>query len=158
MRKMHVFALAVLLGAAFGSRPLAAQPRFSPSELERLVSRIALYPDPLLAQVLAAATYSEQIPDAAKWSDGHHYLSGEALAAAITEDNVPWDPCVQALLPFPYVLEHMAGDMEWTTQIGTAFLARTWDVMEAVQRMRRIANDYSYLSRNKFITITPFPA
>jgi hypothetical protein len=64
---------------------------------------------------------------------------------------------VQALLPFPYVLEHMAGDMEWTTQIGNAYLAHTWEVMEAVQRMRRIANDYAYLSRNKQIQVTPFP-
>jgi hypothetical protein len=108
--------------------------------------------------VLAATTYPEQIPDAAKWSDNHHYLSGEALAAAIIDDNVSFDPCVQALLPFPYVLEHMAGDMEWTTQIGTAYLARTWEVMEAVQRMRRIASDYAYLTRNKQVVITPFPA
>jgi hypothetical protein len=153
MRKMHV-----LVMIALGATLLTAQPRFSSSELERLVSRVALYPDPLLAQVLAATTYPEQIPDAAKWSDNHHYLSGEALAAAIIDDNVSFDPCVQALLPFPYVLEHMAGDMEWTTQIGTAFMARTWDVMEAVQRMRRIANDYAYLSRNKLVTMTPFPA
>jgi hypothetical protein len=152
---MHFFLLTALLGAAL---PSTAQPRVSPSDLERLVSRVALYPDPLLAQVLAATTYPEQIPDAAKWSDGHHYLTGEALAAAITEDNVPWDPCVQALLPFPYVLEHMAGDMDWTTQIGTAYLAHTWEVMEAVQRMRRIASDYAYLTRNKMIVVTPFPA
>jgi hypothetical protein len=65
---------------------------------------------------------------------------------------------VQALLPFPYVLEHMAGDMEWTTPIGNAYLARTWDVMEAVQRMRRIASDYGYLTRNKQVTVTPYPA
>src|ERR1022692_3802230 len=152
MRKMLFIAL---LGAAFS---LTAQPRFSPADLERLVSRVALYPDPLLAEVLAAATYPEQIPDAAQWSDAHHYLTGEALAAAITDDNVPWDPCVQALLPFPYVHEHMAADIDWTTQMGTAYMARTWEVMEAAQRMRRIANDYGYLSRNKQITVTPFPA
>ncbi len=153
---MPVFVLTALLGATLALTAQSA-PRFSPSELERLVSRVALYPDPLLAQVLAAATYYEQIPDAAKWSDGHHYFTGEALAAAITEDNVAWEPCVQALLPFPYVLEHMAGDMEWTTQLGNAYLAHTWEVMESVQRMRRIASDYSYLARNKQVLITPFP-
>jgi Protein of unknown function (DUF3300) len=160
MKTTHLSVWAALLLAAVGWQPLAAQsaPRFSSSELERLVSRIALYPDPLLAQVLAAATYYDQIPDAAKWSDAHHYLTGEALAAAITEDNVPWEPCVQALLPFSYVLEHMAGDMEWTTQLGNAYLAHTWEVMEAVQRMRRIANDYAYLVRNKQVLITPLPA
>jgi hypothetical protein len=163
MRTTHPLSLdALLLTAilAVGSLPAVAQsaPRFSPSDLERLVSRVALYPDPLLAQLLAAATYYDQIPDAAKWSDGHHYLTGEALAAAITDDNVPWDPCVQALLPFPYVLQIMAGDMQWTTQLGNAYLARTWDVMEAVQRMRRIASDYGYLTRNKQVVITPFPA
>src|SRR5438270_6912539 len=109
--------------AALGALPAGAQPSsYPPPELERLVSRIALYPDPLLAQVLAASTYSNQIPDATRWADQHHYMSGQALADAIATDQLPWDPSVQALLPFPSVLEMMASDMNWTTQLGDAFL------------------------------------
>ncbi len=66
--------------------------------------RVALYPDPLLSQILAAATFPDQIPDAARWADQHHYLTGDALARAISDDRLPWDPSVQSLLPFPSVL------------------------------------------------------
>src|SRR5580765_1864108 len=76
--------------------PLPAPPRVAPSyppqELDRIVSPIALYPDPLLAQVLAAATFSPEIPDAARWAEDHHYLTGAPLAAAIAGDQLPWDP------------------------------------------------------------------
>jgi Protein of unknown function (DUF3300) len=91
-------------------------PMLPPGELDRLVSRIALYPDPLLAQVLAAATYMDEIPEAARWADEHSYLHGDALARAISEDQLPWDPSVQALLPFPSVLDIMARDVVWTSQ------------------------------------------
>ena len=101
---------------------------YPPAELDRVVSSIALYPDPLLAQVLAAATYSDQIPDAARWADQHHYLTGPALTAAMAADRVPWDPSVQALLPFPSVLEMMAAAMPWTQEIGNAFLSQPQEV------------------------------
>src|SRR6202161_393104 len=120
-------------------------PSFAPDQLDQLVARIALYPDSLLAQVLAAATYPDQIPDAARWADQHHYLTGQALANAIQADHLPWDPSVQALLPFPSVLEMMANDMSWTTDLGNAFLSQQQDVMDAVQRERRKAKDYGYL-------------
>jgi hypothetical protein len=87
------------------------------------VSPIALYPDPLLAQVLAAATFSQDIPDAARWADDHHYLTGKAVTDAIAADRIPWDPSVQALLPFPSVLEMMASAMPWTQELGDAFLS-----------------------------------
>src|SRR5215471_8293653 len=90
-----------------------AAPTFPPEELERITSPIALYPDPLLAQVLAAATYADQIPDAARWADEHHYLSGPALVAAMNADQLPWDPSIQALLPFPSVLDMGAGLEYW---------------------------------------------
>jgi Protein of unknown function (DUF3300) len=111
-----VLSLALIAGGTPGLIAGQAPPASSPAELDKLVSRIALYPDPLLAQILAAATYPDQIPDAAKWADEHHYLTGDDLARAITEDHLPWDPSVQALLPFPSVLEMMASDMDWTTQ------------------------------------------
>ena len=134
-----------------------APPSYPPKELDKLVSRIALYPDPLLAQILAGATYPDQIPDAAKWADEHHYLSGDDLARAITEDHLTWDPSVQALLPFPSVLDMMASDMNWTAELGNAFLAQQQDVMDAVQRMRKKARDYGYLKSNGQVVVAGGP-
>jgi hypothetical protein len=89
---------------------------FTPEELDRLVSRSALYPDPLLTQILTASTFPDQIPEAADWADEHHYLTGPELAEAIEADHLSWDPSVLALLPFPSVLDMMASDMAWTTE------------------------------------------
>jgi hypothetical protein len=135
----------------------APPPSFSPEQLDRLVSRIALYPDSLLAQVLAAATYSDSIPDAARWADEHHYLTGQALADAIQADHLPWDPSVQALLPFPSVLDTMASDLNWTRDLGNAFLASQQDVMDAVQRERHKAEQYGYLRSNNTIVVSGGP-
>jgi hypothetical protein len=169
-----VFMLAVSMLAILVAVPIFAQgqgqeqappplPSFTPAQLDSLVARIALYPDPLLAQILAAATYPDQIPDAAGWADQHHYLTGQALADAIQGDQLPWDPSVQALLPFPSVLEMMASDMNWTTDLGNAFLAQQQDVMDAVQGERKKASDFGYLRSNgqiivgggPYITIMP---
>ncbi|MGO8795617.1 MAG: DUF3300 domain-containing protein [Candidatus Sulfotelmatobacter sp.] len=144
-------------GQAGPQQGQAPAPSYSPEQLDKLVSRIALYPDPLLAQTLAAATYSDQIPDAAKWADEHHYLRGDDLAKAITADQLPYDPSVQALLPFPSVLDMMASDMDWTQQLGDAFLAQEQDVMDAVQRMRQKAKDYGYLRSNADVTVSGGP-
>src|ERR1035437_2514259 len=102
---MKTLLSALLLVLPLGLAAQAPPPMLPPQELDKLVGPVALYPDPLLAQVLAAATFSDQIPDAARWADQHHYLTGQALADAIQADHLPWDPSVQALLPFPSVLE-----------------------------------------------------
>jgi len=149
--------LTFVMGGTPGSVPAQNPPSYAPKELDKLVSRIALYPDPLLAQILAAATYPDQIPDAAKWADEHHYLTGDDLARAITEDHLTWDPSVQALLPFPSVLEMMAADMNWTAELGNAFLAQQQDVMDAVQRMRKKARDYGYLRSNGQVVVSAGP-
>ena len=117
----------------------------APQQLDPLVSRIALYPDPLLAQVLTASTFSPEIPDAANWSNQHAGLNGDALASAIQQDNLPWDPSVLALLPFPQVLQMMAQDPGWTQALGDAVLVQRPDVMDAVQIMRQQAYNYGYL-------------
>jgi hypothetical protein len=137
--------------------PAGPPPNYPPATLDQLVQRIALYPDPLLSQVLAAATFPDQIPDAARWADQHHYLTGPALADAIQADHLPWDPSVQALLPFPNVLEMMAGDPNWTRQLGDAFLANQQSVMDAVQRERQSAYNYGYLRTNAYETVSPGP-
>jgi len=118
-----------------------------------LVNRIALYPDPLLAQTLTAATYWDEIPDAATWSAQHSYLTGDALSGAIAADNLPWDPSVIALLPFPSVLDMMAKDPNWTGQLGNAVLVQRADVMEAVQRLRHEAKQYGYLASNSNVDV-----
>jgi hypothetical protein len=143
--------LAIILAAfalccTFSTAAMAqAAPYFAPQQLDHLVSRVALYPDPLLAQTLAAATFPDQISDASYWADEHHGMSGNELAGTIEGDQLPWDPSVQALLPFPAVLHMMASDMNWTSDMGNAFLGQQQDVMYAVQRMRQRARDYGYL-------------
>jgi len=125
-------------------------PSFSPQQLDQLVSQLALYPDPLLAQILTASTYGNEIPDAAAWANEHASLRGDALADAIREDNLQWDPSILALLPFPSVLNMMARDMNWTNQLGDAVLADRGGVMDAVQRKRHEAYDYGYLRPNPY--------
>ena len=97
IKLMFLLALLVAL-PSFAQGP---PPNFPPDQLDQLVARIALYPDSLVAQILAAATYPDQIPDAARWSDEHHYLHGRDLADAIDGDRLPWDPSVQAPVAVP---------------------------------------------------------
>jgi Protein of unknown function (DUF3300) len=131
-----------------------AQPALlTPPQLDQLVARIALYPDPLLAQVLTASTYWNEIPEADEWADQHSYLKGDALAMAMQEDHLQWDPSILALLPFPSVLDTMARDIEWTTELGNAVLTQDADVMDAIQRMRRRARSYGYLVPNSYVSV-----
>jgi hypothetical protein len=120
-------------------------PSFPAQQLEDLVARIALYQDPLLAEVLTASTYPDQIQQASWWSHQHRYLYGDALARAIAADRLPWDPSVIGLMPFPMVLDMMAMDAGWTQQLGAAVLSQRYEVMDAVQRMRQRALDAGYL-------------
>jgi len=138
--------------------PLAAQgPMMAPPQLDPLVQRIALYPDSLLAQVLTASTYWDQIPEAAGWANQHSYLQGPNLAQAIEADRLPWDPSVLALLPFPSVLDMMAQDPGWTQSLGTAVLNQRPDVMDAVQRQRQLAMSYGYLHNNAYYRVSGGP-
>jgi hypothetical protein len=130
--------------------PQQQPPLLAPQQLDPLVSRIALYPDGLLAQVLTASTYWDQIPDAAGWAMQHQYMHGDQLAAAINADRLPFDQSVMALLPFPSVLDQMARDPGWTQQLGAAVLGQRGDVMDAVQRMRQQAYDYGYLRNGQY--------
>ncbi|HTZ57520.1 MAG TPA: DUF3300 domain-containing protein [Acidobacteriaceae bacterium] len=135
------------------AQPQGPPPMVAPQQLDPLVSRIALYPDPLLAQVLTASTFWPEIPDATNWSSQHAGLSGDALANAIQQDNLPWDPSVLALLPFPQVLQMMAQDPGWTQALGNAVLAQRPDVMDAVQRMRQQAYNYGYLRPSPYDSV-----
>jgi len=109
-------------------------PKIPNEQLDSLVAPIALYPDPLLAQVLAASTYPLEIIQLQQWMDRNKNLKDKALADAVAKQ--PWDPSVQALTATPDVVQRLAGNIQWTTDLGNAFLAQQSDVMDAVQRMR----------------------
>ena len=108
--------------------------KVSPDELNSLVAPIALYPDSLLAQTLAASTYPLEVIQLQQWMEKNKNLQGKALADAVAKQ--PWDPSVQGLVEFPDVVQRMAGNIQWTTDLGNAFLAQQSDVMDAVQRLR----------------------
>jgi hypothetical protein len=119
------------------SAPAAPSPRLSPDQLQDLVAPIALYPDPLLTQILVASTYPLEVVEAQQWLQANRNLSGQQLMDAAKQQS--WDPSVQALVAFPDVLGRLNSDVRWTTDLGNAFLAQQADVMNAVQTMRERA-------------------
>src|SRR5690242_18023957 len=120
--------------------PAAQQTTKIPADqLDSLVAPIALYPDPLLAQMLAASTYPLEIIQLQQWLEKNPTLKDEALAAAVEKQD--WDPSVQAMAGVPEAVKRLGDDIKWTTDLGNAFLAQQSDVMDAVQRMRKKASD-----------------
>ncbi len=118
--------------------PLPAQGApASAEELQQLVAPIALYPDELVAQILAASTYPDQVVEADRWVQQHSDLKGQALGEAV--DQQPWDASVKALVPFPSVLANMDKNLSWTSSLGDAYVNQQQDVMKAVQVMRQRA-------------------
>ncbi len=116
------------------------QPQYAPQnpeQLQRLVAPIALYPDSLVAQILAASTFPDQVVEADRWLQANPDLKGEALGKAV--DQQPWDPSVKALTAFPSVLGNMDKNLSWTSTLGDAYYNQQQDVMDAVQAMRRKA-------------------
>ncbi len=113
--------------------------KLPPDQLDSLVAPIALYPDPMLAQVLAASTYPLEIIQLQQWLAKNKDLKDKALVDAVSKQ--PWDPSVQGLAALPDVVKRLADDVQWTTDLGNAFLAQQSDVMDAVQRMRKKAKD-----------------
>src|ERR1700757_4805648 len=114
-------------------------PKISPEQLDSLVAPIALYPDPVLAQTLAASTYPLEIIQLQQWLEKNKNLKDKELADAVAKQ--PWDPSVQALAALPDVVKRLANDISWTTDLGNAFLSQEKDVMDAVQRMRKKAQE-----------------
>ena len=117
------------------AEPLPApEPQQSSQELEQLVAPIALYPDALVAQILAAATYPTQIVEADRWLQQHPDLKGEALAKAV--DVQPWDSSVKALVQFPGLLGMMDKNLSWTSSLGETYVNAQTNVLDAIQTMR----------------------
>jgi Protein of unknown function (DUF3300) len=119
-----------------GEAPPPAPP-LNPQQLQNLVAPIALYPDNLLSQILAASTYPIEVVEAQQWLQQHRDLKGQQLMEAAKQQN--WDPSIQALVAFPDVLTRLNQDIRWTTDLGNAFLAQQQDVMHAVQQLRATA-------------------
>ncbi len=132
----------VVAPAAAPANPAASIPAAPPSseaQFVGLVAPIALYPDPLIGQVLMASTYPHEVSEAALWLrvPANRALGGNALTAALKARG--WNPSVMALVAFPSLLTTMAEKLDWTEQLGKAFLAHQGDVMAAVQRLRHAA-------------------
>jgi hypothetical protein len=138
-----VFAQAAQQSAA---APAAGQPAapdaaavLSADQLDSLVAPIALYPDPLLSQTLVASTYPLEVVQLQQWMGQHKDLKDQALVDAVKKQD--WDPSIQSLAALPDVVKLLSENIKWTTDLGNAFLAQQADVMDAVQRMRKKAQD-----------------
>ena len=158
--------IAVLCAISIVPGPLLAQQAATPTtptvvqdsskkipadQLDSLVAPIALYPDPLLAQTLAASTYPLEIIQLYQWLDKNKNLKDKELADAVAKQ--PWDPSIQAMAGLPDVVKRLADDIAWTADLGNAFLAQQGDVMDAVQRMRKKAQDTGNLKSNQQIKV-----
>jgi len=153
------------IGAAFcatlGSEQLFSQQQAPPpppgatlaaNQLDDLVAPIALYPDPLLSQILVASTYPLEIVEALQWMQRNPSLQGAALNQAALQQQ--WDPSIQALVVFPGVVKELNQDITWTTNLGNAFLNQQGDVMDAVQRMRASAQQAGKLRSTSQQTVS----
>jgi Protein of unknown function (DUF3300) len=143
-------------GFAYQTNPPASQPPQAvletPQQLQQLVAPIALYPDGLVAQILAAATYPDQIVAAGSWMNQHKNLQGDRLAKEV--DKQPWDASVKALTQFPAVLANMNQNLAWTSELGDAYINQQQDVSQAVQTMRQRAQQAGNLKTTPQETVT----
>ena len=150
---------AIILGPTCAMAQTAAPPAatstaqlLKPAELDQLVAPIALYPDPLLAQVLMASAYPLDVVQAERWLEANKNLKGDALKAAA--DKQPWDDSVKSLVATPDVLQMMSGKLDWTQKLGDAVVAQQADVMDAIQRLRTKAQANNKLQSTKQQKVT----
>ena len=126
-------------------------PSMSATELESLVAPIALYPDSLIAQLLTAATFPDQVAIANYWIEQNKSLTGTALMQAV--DKQSWDPSVKALTEFPSVLDNMSKNLSWTSSLGEAYHNQQADVMAAIQTLRAKAKTAGNLKTTSQVTV-----
>ena len=155
VRLKQVLAFVLTWGILMATSPSIAQeapPANVPAaDIDAIVAPIALYPDALVAQILAAATYPDQITDADKWLQSNSGLKGDALTQAVS--NQPWDPSVKALTEFPSVLDNMANNLSWTSALGDVSYNQQADVLAAIQRLRKQAKDAGNLKSTSQMTV-----
>jgi hypothetical protein len=133
-------------------------PAYTPptaEQLTQMVAPVALFPDKLLAQVLAGAQYPDQITAANQWLTQNPTLKGQALQDAANQQ--PWDVSVKSLTAFPAVVSQMANNIQWTTALGMAYANAPNDVMNAVQTMRQRAQQSGHLKNNGLMKVTASP-
>jgi hypothetical protein len=130
----------------------AQQQVLAPEQLDNLVAPIALYPDPLLSQILVASTYPLEVVEAHQWLQRNQNLRGQELVDAAKQQH--WDPSIQALVAVPDALEKLNQDIRWTADLGNAFLAQQAQLMDAVQKMRARAKEKGRLTSTPEHTIT----
>ena len=156
-RMVATIAASVLLGmlvphAATAQTPQPpseqATPLITPAQIDQLIAPIALYPDPILSQILMAASYPVEVVEADRWRQdpANAGLQGDELVARLNAQT--WDPSVKSLVPFPQILTMMDGNLVWTERLGEAFIAQPAEVMDEVQRLRREASADGRLSSN----------
>lgn len=126
---------------------------FSEQELAQMLAPIALYPDNLLAQILMAATYPLEVAEAARWSRAHDQPTGNDAVAAVQDYD--WDPSVQSLVAFPHILLMMDDKLDWTENLGDAFIGQPEEVMDTVQYLRRRAQEAGYFDSNDHVRVVP---
>jgi hypothetical protein len=143
-------------GPANAQAPAATSAKPSADELYQLVAPISLFPDNLVAQVLAASTYPDQVSSANTWLKQNTKLKGNDLMQAV--DKQPWDVSVKGLTQFPDVLNQMASNLSWTSALGDAYFNIPQDVMNAVQVMRQRASQAGNLKSNEQQKVTTEPA
>jgi len=173
MRRLALCAVPLVLACNVGAVPARAQAAtapapaqsqtqnqqsFSQAQIAQLVAPIALYPDPLLTQILMASTYPLEVVEAARWSSSNPSVTGQALENAM--QNQSWDPSVKALTSVPQTLEMMSNKLAWMEELGDAFLAQQQDVLAAVQNLRAEAQAAGNLKSTpqQVVTTEPAPA
>jgi hypothetical protein len=133
----------------------AVQPAYSTAQLDQWVAPVALYPDPLLSQVLMASTYPANVVQAVQWSRDNPKMQGDAAIQAVA--NQPWDPSVKSLVAFPQLMALMGENPEWVQNLGDAFLAQPQDLMDSVQKLRLLAQQTGALKTTPQQTVTSTP-
>jgi hypothetical protein len=173
MRRFAFCAVPLVLVSSFAAVPARAQDTtapaqiqsqtqnqasFSEAQIEQFVAPIALYPDPLLTQILMASTYPLEVVEAARWSRDNPNVKGTSLEEAMQSQS--WDPSVKALTAVPQTLEMMNEKLDWTQQLGNAFLAQQQDVLSAVQKLRAEARAAGNLQSTpqQVVTTAPVPS
>jgi hypothetical protein len=164
LRRRAALALGVALAAGAVAAPLAAraqaqdaaapaaaagedEPAFTREQLEQMLAPIALYPDDLLSQILMACTYPLDVVQADRWVKAHAELKGDEAAKALEQE--PWDASVKSLVAVPDVLAMLSEKLDWTQQLGDAFLAQQKDVLDTVQSLRGRAQDNGHLESDE---------
>ena len=150
---MAALSIPAVIPVAYAQSSNQAQAsKLNQAQLEALVAPIALYPDPLVSQVLMAATYPLEVSEASNWLRSNSNLKGDALNNALQQQN--WDASVKSLVSFPPVLEMMGSQLSWTQQLGNAVLAQQSDAMNAIQTLRAKAKQSGSLQSNSQQTVT----